>query len=100
MMIRKPKLNGLIVIVTVIASVAMIVKGIMYQPTKQAHNRKADEIRANCKYEKEKSKKIDEDRQRVGTPEYTEEIAREKLGMVKNGELVFIDMDMDTSEQE
>ena len=96
----KIKLNTItiIVVVTVVASVAMLAKGLMYQPTISAHNRKADEIKEDTKYIEEKNAKIDEDTQRVGTIEYTEEIARENLGMIKKDEIIFIDMDV--TEQE
>ncbi|MBQ7985649.1 MAG: septum formation initiator family protein [Clostridia bacterium] len=43
-------------------------------------------------YEKQRIKEIDEVSEKVGTDEYTEKVAREKLGMIKSDEIVFVDI--------
>ena len=43
-------------------------------------------------FEEELKKEIDEDRKNIDTPEFKEKTAREKLGMVKKGEKVYIDL--------
>ena len=39
--------------------------------------------------EKERTKEIDEIKERMDTDEYVAEVAREKLGLVKDNEIVF-----------
>lgn len=64
----------------------------MYQPTIDANEKKAEEIRENIAYEEQRIKEIDEVTQKVGTDEYVEKVAREKLGMIKSDEIVFVDI--------
>ena len=66
----KFKMNILtcLVIATAVVSITMVVKGFMLQPIVSANYEKA------------------------GTDEYIEKIAREKLGMIKSDEIVFIDI--------
>ena len=88
----KMNLNTLIVAVTVIACGFFIVKGISYQPMISACEQKNEEIKAETKYEEEKSKEIDEDKKNIDTPEFKEKVAREQLGMMKKGEKMYIDI--------
>lgn len=88
----KMDITTLALVLTAVASIGMVVKGIMYQPVISANHRKAEEIKAETEYEKQKIKEIDEANQKVGTAEYTEKIAREKLGMIKTDEIVFVDI--------
>lgn len=93
---KKPKIKMNIATITillaVIVSVGMIVKGIMYQPAISAHEKRKAEIEESIEYEKQKIKEIDETVEMVGTDEYTEKVAREKLGMIKSDEIVFVDI--------
>lgn len=96
MMKKKPvfKLNMMtcLVIVTVIASVTMIAKGIMLQPAIAANRVQAAQLRDNIEYENQRIAEIDSMTEKVGTDEYIEKIAREKLGMIKADEIVFVDI--------
>ena len=78
--------------ITVIASAVMIVKGIMLQPVISANNKKAVQISEDIDYENQRRKEIDAVMQKAGTDEYIEKIAREKLGMIKADEIVFVDI--------
>lgn len=92
---KRRNLNNIIpglVIVTVIASGTMLVKGIMQQPTVNAFDKKADEIKESIAYEQQRIEEIDAVMEKVGTDEYIEKIAREKLGMIKADEIVFVDI--------
>jgi cell division protein FtsB len=54
------------------------------------------EVRAlehRIKQEKEKQEELLEQKSKINTDEFIESIAREKLGMVKEGERLFIDAD-------
>ncbi|MDD6736139.1 MAG: septum formation initiator family protein [Clostridiales bacterium] len=93
---KKPKfrinlITG-IVFITVIASVVMVIKGIMIQPVIAANNQKAAQITEDIDYENQRIKEIDDVMQKAGTDEYIEKVAREKLGMIKADEIVFIDI--------
>ncbi len=75
-----------------VLSAVMVVKGIMYQPTVVANREKSAMIKENIEYEKRRIEEIDSTMQKVGTDEYIEKIAREKLGMIKSDEIVFVDI--------
>ena len=93
---KKPKIKMNITTISIalaaLVSIGMVVKGVMYQPTISAHEKRKAEIQDNIEYEKQKIKEIDEVTQKVGTDEYTEKVAREKLGMIKSDEIVFVDI--------
>lgn len=80
------------VCLTAVASVIMVAKGIMLQPVIAANNEKAVKIGEAIEYENQRIKEIDSVMQKAGTDEYIEKIAREKLGMIKADEIVFVDM--------
>ena len=88
----KMNITTLIVVLTALISVGMIVKGAMYQPAISAHEKRKAEIEESIEYEKQRIKEIDEVTEKVGTDEYTEKVAREKLGMIKSDEIVFVDI--------
>lgn len=93
---KKPKIRmniaTTVVVLAVLVSIGMIVKGFMYQPAISAHEKRKAEIQENIEYEKQRIKEIDEVTEKVGTDEYTEKVAREKLGMIKSDEIVFVDI--------
>ncbi len=93
---RKPvfKLNLLtcLMLITAIVSVTMVVKGFMLQPAIAANNEKAAKLEESIEYEKKRIEEIDAMMEEVGTDEYIERIAREKLGMIKADEIVFVDI--------
>ena len=94
--IRMPKIrlnaNFFIVLATVVLCSVLVVKGIMYQPAISAYDRKAEETKTEMEYEEQKIKEIDENKKNMDTDEYKEKIARENLGMMKMGELMFVDI--------
>lgn len=81
-----------LVIVTAVAAVTMIVKGIMLQPVIAANENRAAQIQEDIEYENRRIEEIDAMTEKVGTDEYIEKIAREKLGMIKSDEIVFVDI--------
>lgn len=93
---KRPKFKinmmSCVVAATVVASAVMIVKGIMLQPVIAANNQTAERLTDNIEYENRRIEEIDEVMQKADTDEYIEKIAREKLGMIKTDEIVFIDM--------
>lgn len=81
-----------LILITVLASGTMLVKGVMYQPAISASDKKAAEIKESIEYEERRIEEIDAVMEKVGTDEYIEKIAREKLGMIKSDEIVFVDI--------
>lgn len=85
-------ITTLLFLITAVASVGMLAKGAMYQPSISANEQKAQEIKESIEYENQRIKEIDEVAEKVGTDEYIEKVAREKLGMIKADEIVFVDI--------
>ncbi|WP_136479157.1 septum formation initiator family protein [Acetivibrio thermocellus] len=50
------------------------------------------QIQENIEQEKELNEKLLRQKEEIASKEYSEKIARESLGMVKNGERVFVDV--------
>ena len=81
-----------IMVITILVSSVMVIKGFMLQPAISVHSARAEQIREEIEYEKQRIAEIDAMMEKVGTDEYIEKVAREKLGMIKSDEIVFIDI--------
>lgn len=92
----KPKfrINALscLVIITAVASISMVVKGIVLQPIVSANYEKAEQLDYDISCENQRIEEINRMTEAVGTDEYIEKVAREKLGMIRSDEIVFIDI--------
>lgn len=90
----KFKINILtcLVIFTAVVSVSMVVKGFVLQPIVSANYEKAEQLDIDISYENQRITEINLMAEKAGTDEYIEKIAREKLGMIKSDEIVFIDI--------
>lgn len=80
------------VLITLVASVSMVVKGFMLQPIVSANYEKAEQLDYDISCENQRIAEINLMTEKVGTDEYIEKIAREKLGMIRSDEIVFIDI--------
>lgn len=58
-----------------------------------AQQKELERVQSNIEQENELNKKLMQQKQEVNSDEYIEEIARESLGMIKDGEKVFVDVD-------
>lgn len=85
-------ITKMIMAVTAIAAVVMVGKGISVQPIIAANNERAAKIAEDIAKENQRIEELDKAIQNAGTDEYIEKIAREKLGMIKANEIVFIDI--------
>ena len=80
---------------TAISVVVLILLGVLTVQSKELENRissydtRAAEIRASIEEEQDRTKQIDEEKEYMQTDEYVAEVARDKLGLVKNNEIVF-----------
>ena len=81
-----------IMAVTAILAAVMIGKGISVQSIISANNDRAEKIKEDIDKENQRIEELDKAIQNSGTDEYIEKIAREKLGMIKANEIVFIDI--------
>lgn len=79
-------------IICAIASVVMLARGVAVQPDINENKKAAAELDAQIAQEKERQAQVDKMRENSDSDEYIEKIARERLGMVKNDEIVFIDV--------
>ena len=70
----------------------MVIKGIMHQPQITENAAKIDQLQEQIEYEKKRIEEVEDLKTKVDTDEYIEKVAREKLGMIKRDEIVFIDV--------
>lgn len=79
----------------VIVSGTMILNGIIQQPQILKNKQEIADLNDAIVYEDERVEEVERLNDIVGTDEYVEKIAREELGMVKEGEKLFIDVSKD-----
>lgn len=84
------KVNSVFVIFVVLLGV-MFVKGAMQQPKITENKLKIAALQEQLEYENNRSVEIDTLREKVNTDEYIEKVARDKLGLIKENERIFID---------
>ena len=70
----------------------MVVKGVMQQPKILENQDRIADLQEKIEYEKQRMQEVDEMKDKVDTDEYIEKVAREKLGLIKDDEIVFIDV--------
>ena len=88
----KMDMSKLLVAVTVVLAVVMVGKGFAVQPIIAANNARAAKIVEDIEKETRRIEELDAALASAGTDEYIEKMAREKLGMIKANEIVFIDI--------
>lgn len=73
----------------------MIINGIIQQPQILKNKEEIKALEEALEYEDERVEEVERLTEIVGTDEYIEKIAREKLGMVKEDEKLFVDVSKD-----
>ena len=63
--------------------------GMALKKSNDAYKVQEEELQTQIDAEKERSEEINKLKKYVGTDEYIEEVAREKLGLVKENEILF-----------
>lgn len=95
-MIKKQNKNKsiyrLLGIVFGVAFSFMFIKGALNQPQITKNEAEIAELKEKIEYEKKRTEEVEELKTKVDTDEYIEKVAREKLGMIKRDEIVFIDI--------
>lgn len=84
-----PRLSWIILFAAVCV---MLIKGVAQQPQITSNMDEIAELESMINYEKQRAEEIDKMKQNVNSDEYIEKIAREKLGMIRKDEIVFIDV--------
>lgn len=90
----KMKMSSVIVI---IAAGFMLIKGALMQPQIIKNQDKIAELKEQKAYEQKRGEEIDRLKQNSDSDEYIEKIAREKLGMIRKDEILFIDINGEES---
>lgn len=82
---------SMILVVTVMAAIliAVSVRGVYLNSKLSEYNEQIEELEAEIESENERTEEIEEYAKYVQTDEYVEEVARDKLGLVKEGEIIF-----------
>ncbi len=75
-----------------VAFSVMIIKGIMQQPHITKNEEEIAKLEEKIEYEKKRAEEVESMKAKVDTDEYIEKVAREKLGMIKRDEIVFVDV--------
>ena len=78
-----------IVLVVLMLLVIFMVKGRSIESTLAVYNTRAATLEQEIEDEKARTQEIDEMKEYMLTDEFAEQIAREKLGLVKENEIVF-----------
>ena len=87
------KINIKILTIVILAGVLIfLIQGIKLQPQITDNYDEINELKTQIEYEEQRAKEADALKEKVDTDEYTEKIARDKLGMVKKDEILFVDI--------
>lgn len=78
-----------VIAVIVMLSVVVTANGMSLREKEKAYEAQVSELEKEISQEKARASEIDELEQYVGTDEYIEEVAREKLGLVYKNEIIF-----------
>ncbi len=79
------------IVLLILVCCVMVIKGIMQQPQILENKAEIQRLKQEIEYEKSRQEDIQKMRENIETDEYIERIARDKLGMMKQNEKVFID---------
>lgn len=82
-------------LVLILIAGGMIINGIIQQPQILKNKEEIKSLKEALQYEDERVEEVERLTEIVGTDEYIEKIAREKLGMVKEDEKLFVDVSKD-----
>ena len=88
----KLDITKILIAATAITAVVLVGKGISFQPVIASNNEIAAKLAEDIKNETRTIEELNAVIESAGTDEYIEKIAREKLGMIRANEIVFIDL--------
>lgn len=79
----------LVTLVVVMIMVVVAVKGVELQDRINAYAARENQLISQIEAENERAEQIEEYRKYTQTKKYVEEVAKEKLGLVYEGEIIF-----------
>lgn len=87
----KTKKTTLLKLLVVGVLCTMVIKGIMQQPQITKNQQQIANLQDQISYEEKRMQEVDALKEKVNTDEYIEKVARERLGLVKENEKIFVD---------
>lgn len=72
--------------------IGFTVNAVAQQPVILQNKKVIESLEEQISYEKKKGQEVDALKEKVNTDEYIEKVARDKLGLVKENEKIFIDI--------
>ena len=75
--------------IIVMLSAVIVIHGMALQAINKEYMAQEAELMAQLDDEKDRSEEIDKLKEYVGTDEYIEDVAKEKLGLIKQNEILF-----------
>ena len=88
---KENKIKVKILLLIIICGI-MIIRGIMQQPEIIENKNEIANLNEEIEYEKIRQEEVEDMHENVDTDEYIERIARDKLGMIKENERIFVDV--------
>lgn len=79
----------LVSLVVVMILVVVAIKSVELNRKNEVYEAKAAQLNAQIEEEKERTEEIEDFRKYTQTKKYVEEVAKEKLGLVYDGEIIF-----------
>lgn len=70
----------------------LLIKGVMQQPKITANKEEIESLNIQIAQQQKKLDELEELKTKVDSEEYIEKVAREKLGLIKENEIMFIDV--------
>lgn len=89
---RVSPISGAMLLITLVALVllaAMVLNGHTLQKKIAGNNTRLEELQGQIEEEEQRTKEIEELQDYMKSDEYLEQTAKEKLGFVKDGEIIF-----------
>lgn len=80
---------GLILVVMVVVVGAMVLRSLSLQKVLRENEAQISDLQSQIAAEKQRSEEIEERRKYIQTNEYKEEVAKDKLGLVNEDEIIF-----------
>jgi cell division protein DivIC len=78
-----------ITFVVMLLLLALVISGFCLQKKITSNNSRMEELQEQIASEKQRTEEIEEEEQYMQSDEYLEQTAKEKLGFVKDGEIIF-----------
>ena len=89
---KKDKGSKITLIIVSVFALILFIQGAVLQPEIIKNKDIISELMQQKEYEEKRKDEVDKMKANVKSDEYVEKIARDKLGMIKKDEIVFVDV--------